>query len=509
MLKATKGLAALLCLILSSFSQIIPLQQSSLSNRSTVIAKPAGLTNQAIPPNIIFFLTDDLDAQSISFMPNLMTLLVKEGTSFSNFFTGLSVCCPSRATILRGQYAHNHGILANKPPNGGFLKFRDNQLESSTIATWLQSAGYETVLIGKYLNGYPDNNPLYIPVGWNEWYSRVSSEKVSPGNDPNEDTVPRYFNYKLNENGRIVSYGNNPEEYLTDVEGQKALDFLQRAAGKNKPFFMYLSVNAPHKPEIPAPRHRNAFREVKTSPRTAAFNEQDVSDKPSWIRNLPLLNSKQIKRMDRVYRRRLQMLLSVDELLGNLINRLTTTGQLANTYIFFTSDNGYHLGQHRLLRGKTTLYEEDVHVPMIVRGPDVRAGQLVEELAGNVDLAPTFAELANITTPSFVDGRSLLPLLKNGSNSLAKWRESFLLERFFPIESQGKGLHTRVYKYVEYTNGERELYDLKKDPQELNNVFPQTDRALINELSVRLRRLSNCKGVDCRSAEEEPLLADR
>ncbi|MEW6738134.1 MAG: sulfatase [Acidobacteriota bacterium] len=508
MLNTAKGLAALLCLLLSSFPHLIPFQKRLPSKAAPRTAKPIKPSDKEMPPNIILILTDDLDVKSISHMPNLTALLIKKGTRFTNFFTGLSLCCPSRASILRGQYAHNHGIVKNSPPNGGFQGFRDKQLESSTIATWLQSAGYETVLIGKYFNGYPDRNLEYIPPGWNQWYAWINNEEPLNSSDPDEDAPSHYFNYKLNENGKIVFYGNNPEDYLTDVQAQKALNFLQHAAGNNKPFFLHLSVHAPHTPAIPAPRHRNALSKIKGIPRTTAFNEQDVSDKPTWIRKMPLLSNKQIDDIDRLYRRRLQMMLSVDDLLASIIEKLAATDQLTNTYIFFTSDNGYHMGQHRLPSNKSTLYEEDIHVPMIVRGPGVVAGRVVEELAGNVDLAQTFAELAGITTPNFVDGRSLLPLLKNAPSAMDKWRKVFLLERFSSSEKECKGLHTKIYKYVEYTNGEHELYNLKKDPQELNNIYQQADKTLISELSSRLMGMRDCKSQRCRDLEEEPLFAD-
>ncbi|MEW6738218.1 MAG: sulfatase, partial [Acidobacteriota bacterium] len=396
---------------------------------------------------------------------------------------------------------------SNRPPNGGFQGFRDNNLESSTIATWLQSAGYQTVFIGKYFNGYPGDDLTYIPPGWDEWYSRVGKQKLASQEDSDGDEISGYFNYEMNENKKIVSYGNNPEDYLTDVEAGKALDFLTRANSSNRPFFMHLSVHAPHKPVVPAPRHSDALSEVKTAPRSAAFNEEDVSDKPAWIRELPLLDNDQIDKLDRLFHKRIQMMLAVDELLASIIERLATTNSLPNTYIFFTSDNGFHFGQHRLPSGKSTLYEEDIHVPMIVRGPSVAAGRVVEELAGNLDLAPTFAELAGIKTPDFIDGRSLLPLLKNASHSIARWREVFLLERYFPVENQSRGLHTRVYKYLEYTNGERELYNLKKDPAELNNIYQQADKTLISELSSYLKKMSNCKGQGCRTTEEVPLVS--
>ncbi len=444
-------------------------------------------------PNIIFILTDDLDAQSMAFMPKLKTLLSDQGVSFSNFFVSFSLCCPSRATILRGQYGHNTQILANGPPDGGFEKFRSLGHENSTIATWLQEAGYRTVLLGKYLNGYPDRgNPTYVPPGWSEWYGVLRGH---------------YFNYQINENGRIVSYGSRPQDYETDVLARKTIDFIQRTAKEGKPFFVYLAPFAPHSPATPAPRHQDLFPNVK-APRTPNFNEEDVSDKPAYIRNRPPLTEKEIAKIDEQHRKRLQSLQAVDEAIEALIEALEAVGQLDNTYIFFTTDNGFHLGNHRLATGKVAPYEEDIRVPLIVRGPGVPAGRTVEHLTGNVDLAPTWAELAGVKAPDFVDGRSLVPLLGSNPPSADNLRQAFLLENGnLDRRSQGlaippyRAIRTEDYLYVEYNTGERELYDLNKDPYQLQNLSATADPNLLKQLSSRLAELRSCAAASCRAAE--------
>lgn len=479
-------------------------------------------------PNIIFILTDDLDAQSIAFMPKLKALLSDQGVSFSNFFVSFSLCCPSRATILRGQYAHNTQILGNTPPDGGFEKFHSLGEENSTIATWLQAAGYRTMYVGKYLNGYPRGVALtYVPPGWDEWYSAVR------GNAYGE------YNYVLNENGKLVTYGNKPEDYGTDVYASKSVDFIQRTVKENKPFFIHVSVYAPHSPATPAPRHENLFLDAQ-APRTPNFNEEDVSDKPAYIRNRPSLTSKEIAQIDEQYRKRLQSLQAVDDAIEALINTLKAVGQLDNTYIFFASDNGFHLGNHRMAMGKSSPYEEDIHVPLIVRGPGVPAGRTLEHLAGNVDLAPTWAELAGAPAADFVDGRSLVPLFGDNPPSTDFWRQAFLLENGNvalrseaelntpvtdvedgllepedPLQNEAqqrqglgipayRGIRTKDYLYVEYVTGERELYDLNKDPYELQNLSATADPALLKQLSSWLAELRRCVAASCRAAEAAP-----
>ena len=362
----------------------------------------------ASKPNMIFIIADDLDTASMSQLPRLQSLLADHGVTFTNYFVSLALCCPSRASILRGQYAHNTKIFTNAPPGGGFATFRDLGHEESTIATWLREAGYRTVLLGKYLNGYPMTT--YVPPGWDEWYA------VAGG--------VNFFNYSLNENGQLVRYGSDPEAYLTDVLSDKAADFIRRTAPSAQPFFMYVAPYAPHQPATPAPRYAETFVGVE-APRTLSFNESDVSDKPLWVRNTPLRTPAQIAQLDALYRKRLQSMLAVEDLVARLLETLRAVSQLGNTYIVLTSDNGFHLGQHRLPAGKNSAYDEDIRVPLIVRGPGVPRGTAVDHLAVNIDLAPTFAELGGTAAPAFVDGRSLLALLRPDPPPPEHWRKGW------------------------------------------------------------------------------------
>lgn len=476
---------------------------------------------QQARPNIILILTDDQDASTLDAMPRLKRDLMDKGTTFISFFTASPLCCPSRTSILRGQYVHNHNVLTNKKPEGGFEKFQELGLENETIPKWLQSFGYRTVLLGKYLNGYPHTvSSNYIPSGWDEWYVPTNGSPYS------------CFNYELNENGKLKSYGNGQEDYLTDVLSKNATSFIQRQKSTDTPFCMFLWVVAPHLPSVPAPRHQGLFSNAKV-PRVPSFNEADVSDKPDYIQQLPKISAKTIKKMDDIYQKRLQSLQAVDEMVEALVETLRKTGQLENTYIFFTSDNGYHIGQHRIPTEKGTPYEEAIRFPLIVRGPGVAEGQTLPYLTSNIDLAPTFIELAGAVPPDFVDGKSLVQLLKSPLDDDENW-QNLLIEFWPPKGDQDKhspkensgvmepddvmpalktsevtqvrapqwaAIRTARYLYVEYVTGERELYDLQVDPYELQNIYTAAQPSLLRSLEANLNALRSCVGRGCREAQ--------
>jgi arylsulfatase A-like enzyme len=461
-------------------------------------------------------------------MPDLRELLTRQGVSFDNFFVTNSICCPSRATILSGLYTHSHQVYTNADPDGGFRKFYSLGEESSTVATWLQAAGYRTVLLGKYLNGYPlPEERDHIPVGWTEWYSPAKGRPYVG------------FNYTLNQNGKQIDYGSAPEQYLTDVLSKLAEDFIRRAAHDPAPFFVFLSSYAPHAPARPAPRHQSEFAGLQ-APRTPAFNEADVQDKIDSIRFNPIISDEEIESLDETYRNRLQSVQAVDEMIAHLVDVLGQTGQLENTYIIFSSDNGYHIGQHRLPAGKGTPYDEDIHVPFIVRGPGIPPGGLVSDyIAGNVDIAPTIAELAGVI-PVDIEGRSLVPLF-NGADlpQGQSWRQAFLIEFYGYGEGGAEasnthlvsfgsadgileppdldeilaggplpqyiGLRTKDFLYVEYQHGFRELYDLTQDPYQLENIASSADPGLVSQLSGWLGELAACRGQECLAIESRQI----
>ncbi len=442
-------------------------------------------------PNILFILADDLDVEAASHMPRVKALIADQGITFTSFFVTYPICCPSRASILTGQYPHNHQILFNGPPLGGFAKFRERGGETSTIATWLKAAGYRAALFGKYLNGYPANTPQHVPPGWAAWHGTFDNEN--------------YFNYRVNEDGTVRSYGDKPDDYETDVNAAKIVRFIEEAEVRDsEPWFIYFAPYAPHGdprlglgqegPALPAPRHRAAFA-TAMAPRTPGFNEADVSDKPPAVGQRARLTPGQVAVLDHLYRERLRSLLAVDEAIDRFVRALTRLGELPNTYIVFTSDNGYHLGQHRFMTGKFSLYEEDIRVPAFVRGPGVPKARR-DDFALNIDWAPTFAELAGANAPETVDGRSLVPLLLHRS-AVKDWRQDFLVEIYRPNGDIERALRTRTQSYAEYSRGPRELYDLRADPYQLRNLFAG-DTAAVAMLSQRLKELAECAGRRCR-----------
>lgn len=440
-------------------------------------------------PNFVVILTDDQDTASVSYMPRLNDLLIDRGTSFSRFYVNIALCCPSRASLLRGQYSQNTGIERN---GQGFDNFHAAGYDKSTLATWLNGAGYRTVLMGKFMNAYPGAvvGDQYIPPGWSEWYARTDTAE----NDS--------FNFTLNENGTLVDYGTDPDDYLTDVIARKSDDFIRRAAGGTKPFFMYLNPAAPHRPATPAPRHADLFNDLN-APRTPSFNEEDVSDKPEWVRSRPPIRSRDIDEVDSLYRDRLRSLQAVDDLIQTVVTALKDTGQLDNTYILFSSDNGYKEGQHRFVGGKNSLYEEDIRVPLVVRGPNVLAGRTVSELTGNIDIAPTIAKLAGVRVPSFVDGRSFASILSSNTPPTS-WRQAYLVRRASgsPTGTEITGIRRGDHAYFEFDNsGEREYYDLSVDPYQLDNRYASASPRLIDSLATQLSKLRKCAGDTCRSAD--------
>jgi N-acetylglucosamine-6-sulfatase len=462
-------------------------------------------------PNVVFILTDDQDLLLISLdhMPQTRALIAQQGMTFKQDTVPLSLCCPSRSTILTGLYPHNHKIYNNRAPDGGFAKFEALGHEETTVATALHAAGYRTALFGKYMNNYPRHDDLtHVPPGWDEFASPAAGLPYTE------------FNYTLNENGALVKYARGPEDYLTDVIAAKATDFIRRSAAADEPFFLYLAPYAPHKPATPAPRHANLFAGLH-APRTPSFDEADVSDKPARIRKLPRLSAADVAAIDSLYRRRTQSLQAVDEAVAAVIHSLDESGQLANTYIFFTSDNGFHMGQHRMKAGKYTPYETDVHMPLLVRGPGIARRSATSVLTSSVDFVPTIAELAGAKLDFPVDGRSFAPVL-HGQRP-ASWRQMILLEQFAfvpandvppgvlepPDPQDGKvtaypshlGLRTPELKYVEYGTGEREVYDLRHDPDELNNLAAHSDPGWLAKMSNLARALGACAGAACRQIE--------
>jgi N-acetylglucosamine-6-sulfatase len=423
-------------------------------------------------PNLVLILTDDQPYESLSKMP--YTNRRRDWIRFENAVLNNPICCPSRATILSGRYSHHTGVESN------FAGARFD--DSSTIATWLQSAGYRTGFGGKYLNGYPwDRGHTYRPPGWTSWFAFLR---------------PGYFSHSLNVNGRIRRYGSRPAAYSTDVLARRARSFIAR---RRRPFFLLLAPAAPHPPPTPAPRHAHTFKRTRIS-QPPSFNEEDLSDKPRWIRQLsprdPIRSAEQ-------RRRRYRTLLSVDEAVESIFKTLRASRQLRRTIVVFMTDNGFALGEHRFL-GKPCAYEECIRTPLLIRYPGQR-GRREQGIVSNADLAPTFADAAGVVPPIAVDGTSLLPVIKGRTNAI---HEAVLIRAQADWASYGAygfttpafwGVRTTEYKYVELFTGEKELYDLRADPFELHNVADQPTYAkvqqVLDETLDRLKSRSTARWV--------------
>ncbi|MGQ0548372.1 MAG: sulfatase family protein [Armatimonadota bacterium] len=433
---------------------------------TTAAPAPAGR------PTLVVIITDDQRHDTIPHMPILQRELVARGVTFVNATVTTPLCCPSRASLLRGQYAHNTGVLTNGSGESGDRQSRwpggaEAFPEQSTLATWLRAAGYRTGLFGKYLNGYMQSSRR-VPPGWDEWH-------VFSGG---------FFNYPLNENGTVRRYGREPEDYSTDVAARKAVAFIEQ--GGQAPLFVYYAPFAPHAPTTPHPQDATGFSDLAPW-RPPSYNEQDVSDKPVWVQRLPVLTAQRQAQGDEFRRNQLRALQAVDRAIGQIIEALRRTGRLENSVIVFTADNGLSWGEHRWLDRKGVAYDEAIRVPLVVRGPGVPSGRTDPRFVQNIDIAPTFAELADARPDIRVDGRSLLPLLRGGEGA---WRAEILLEHWGGPSVSWSAIRTERWKYIENEAGDRELYDLTADPYEMTNSVNDARHAqTVAHLRMRLDAL--------------------
>src|SRR5215211_5620684 len=459
---------------------------------------PTGAQALTAKPNFVFILADDMRKDDLTYMPQTRSLLADKGMSFSNAFVSNGLCCPSRASIMRGQYPHNTGVWSNmsNTPEGGWQAYRNNGLEQDNVATRLDAVGYSTGLFGKYFNGYNEGN-TYVPPGWDGWFAAGAF---------------RYFDYDANDQGTIRHFGTSDGDYVTDVLSRKTNTFISDSASLGTPFFAYVAPIAPHDPATPAPRDLHTYDDLK-APSPPSFNEKGVSEKPPWIRSRPRLTPDQIAKIDKRHEARVETLQSLDDLVAGIVRKLKDRGVRGNTYVFFTSDNGWAEGEHRRPGEKANPYEEDVRMPLLARGPGVAAGPNTSKLALNTDYLPTFADLAcsssspcdNQNWRYVPDGRSLLPVLKGNATN---WRSAVLLEGhqgpWKHAVAAYAGIRTvgahEERKYLEHETGERELYYLGSDPHELNNRYPATTPSA--GLVSRLHALKTCAADSCRAAED-------
>lgn len=442
---------------------------------------PSASATPAGKPNIVLVILDDLDASAEATMPRLKSLLADQGVTFTNTMMATPLCAPNRASIFTGLYAHNHGITGNAGAQG------IAPMESNLLPVWLKQAGYRTSLAGKYINQYPSAGETSIPQGWDDWHGVM------------EDRTATSYDYFINDNGVI----SHPTEYQTDLLANRAADFINRSG--SQPFFMLVGPGAPHSPADPAERHLGRYAGAQ-APRTPAFNEEDVSDKPRWLRNnLPYLGPSEIEELDYLYAKRLESLLGVEDMVDKIIQTLSSTGKLANTWIFFTTDNGVFTGQHRLSKGKTAVYDAASRVPLLVRGPGAPAGRVLPHLINTVDLPATFLALAG-GSPDNLDGKSLVPLLGANPTATDQWRREVLVEGFTtrtPVTIPDyASIRTAQYAVVDIPGFvEQELYDLTADPYQLSNLVrtnPSVAEPIVNSLTPRLQALRTCRGASCR-----------
>ncbi|MEX2105679.1 MAG: sulfatase [Solirubrobacterales bacterium] len=517
-------------------------------------------------PNFVVIQTDDqtldslyatvnLGGAPVPVMPNTLGLIAERGVALNRYYVPYPLCCPSRVSLLTGRYAHNHNVRGNVQPNGGYLGFSFRGANSHNLAVWLQQVGYRTIHIGKFLNGYGDepyDNGATVPPGWSAWHTTLKA-----------DTDHYFYGYSLNNNGVIEGpygdfgswetreYGQRddfgcpyaplnglPCLYETDVFSRIASEELT-GTPPDKPFYLQLDYTAPHgdfrRPAGPEPatRHYNSFAGARLPhTRSQGVNEGNVGDKPRFIREAPFLSPTELHTYRVYYEKQLESLRAIDDGVKQVIDTLGGLHRLRTTYIIFTSDNGFFFGEHRLVGGKFLAYEPSTHLPFLMRGPGIKPGSQTGELAANIDIAPTILELAHATADKSIDGRSLVPYI---TDTTLRSRRPILFESFVEtndVEANGaepskpararasgrndatasivappkdyEGIRLGPYKYIEWPDGQKELYDITKDPYELNNIVRDNNFSPIrNFLHTQLRRLEDCVGRACQETTPE------
>lgn len=489
--------------------------------------------------NILFVLTDDQDMVlgGLTPMRKLKSLVTDKGTIFSNAFVTTPICCPSRSSILTGLYIHNHGAHNNSAQgNCAGMDWLANN-ERRTMATALKDLGYRTMFAGKYLNQYGTNNSpstiSHVPPGWDSWLGLRGNSQ--------------YYNYGVSDNGALVLHGSDyHQDYFTDVIANRSYAFLANTSRDhpNDPWFMYLATPASHGPDTCAPQYCGETFDNATAPRNPNYNHWS-GDKHWLMRWAPPMTAEKQTATDLLLRKRWQTLLSVDDMIEQLITRVTALGQMDRTFVIFFADNGYHLGQFCFGADKRQPYEADIRVPMVVMGPGIKAGAVEESIALNIDLMPTFVELAGGVADAKVDGMSLVPLLLHGAATGSN-RAGFLVDYYgegsldtgiygpapqecilgtrggkIPLSSCGDASNntyhcvrqlvtpqttqTLTRLYCEFVDDEKyvELYEMKGDPWQMDNIAysnKTADQQTKRYMSSWLQELRSCSGASCRNA---------
>jgi N-acetylglucosamine-6-sulfatase len=543
------------------------------------VARSATAASLPTRPNFVVIQTDDSTleqlyaawrpspgAPAIRAMPNTLELIGKKGATFNRYYVSYSLCAPSRVSLLTGRYAHNDEDRGNVEPDGGYSGFRQSPGWEHNLATWLKGSGYRTIHIGKFLNGYgegPYSSASEVPPGWSSWHTVINS-----------DSDHFYYGYELSNNGVLEGpFGNSgswetreygerdpegcpyapvnggPCNYETDKFDEIAVQQLE-ATQPGEPFYLQLDETAPHgdfrRPAGPEPptRYYNLFDGAPLPDnRSEGFNEGNVNDKPRFVREAPYLTPQEIHTYRVYYDKALASLRGVDDGVKEIVDELGALHELKNTYIIFTSDNGFFYGQHRLTGGKFLAYEPSTHLPFLIRGPGIKPGTESNQLVSNIDIAPTVLELAGVRADRSIDGRSLFPFATDPTKQVRRpilfesYVETNDVEEDGGLVQSGKAKETATagdaatagdpaahasilappknyygmvlgpYKYIEWPDGEKELYNLEKDPYELHNVVRSPNYFPVRAfLHKELVRLETCAGKTCRQiAEPIPL----
>ena len=442
-------------------------------------SRPSSAEAVGPAPNIVLIMTDDQTYESLRHMANVAELAAA-GTTFTNYHANFALCCPSRVTTITGQYVHNHGVWTNH----GYPALAPNA--GNTLPVWLSQAGYRTMLVGKYINGY--GHAVHgVPPGWDVWRPKIHG---------GGEGIADYYDIFMGDGEETEQHAG----YATDTIGQIAIDEVT-ASPAEQPFFLWLTFNAPHfanldDPEDPvgvpvkstSPRtdHRDAFEGVRAPNRgTAAFNERDVSDKPRHIRRMPRMSAEIRSAVDEAYSQQLEALQAVDEWIGRLREALALTGRLDDTLIMFTTDNGYYFGEHRIPSGKRAPYPAASRMPLVVSGPGFAAGVEDHRPRSNVDLAPTILAAAGAQPGLPQDGRALTHDVSDARAILMEGRIPSVRAPVSYGIAQFTAIRTRNWFFARYRylDGETdsELYDLRRDPTLLTSLPGRSERR------VRLR----------------------
>jgi N-acetylglucosamine-6-sulfatase len=489
-------------------------------------------------PNIVVIMTDDMRADDLRFMPSTRRLIADKGVSFRNGFSTYPLCCPARASVLSGQYTHNHRVFSINRP-WGFTSFDD----SSTLATWLRGSGYATVYLGKYLNGYgwmPEpgaesgKSLHYVPPGWDDWRASIDSG-LGPEH-PEAGGTYRYFDTTLSHNG--VGFDSYRGQYQTHVYGHLSEQIIRSRAASDRPFFLYASYTAPHTngrqdeggPRVPRDdgletafgavarpdEVKGMFNDRITAAPGASWSQPDMSAKPAYLRSLPAVNDAERLAMRDLTRERAEALHVVDQQVKRTIDALAASGELEETLVMFTSDNGYFLGEQRVRKGKTLPHEPSIRVPMLLRGPGIPAGQRRLDPFMLIDVAPTLARVADVQPTLPMDGVSMLSVARNGDRG---WKRAVLTETGpravirdtdesgLPVDADDPGardqrwaigVRTARYLYVDLATGEEELYDMATDPNQYHNLATAPGHAdTLTLMRAQLQRYRACDAAAC------------